>query len=306
LDSLHDAENATSQFTERIYKEVFARFEAGIGLLAVIIRDSSIPEEKKFEYVKKLAITLGNIAMGSYNGDMSKAEVEMARRMNGKPFSGNVKEYVKLAFVTMGNNLRDIFVPGGGAVAGRYWRPLEAVRRDAVTPKIAWEMERLVGEIVSKMDNSNNTGEAILKYWSDKVAANALAIQRYKRQGEIGAAIASVGIGLAGLAFPVVDLWSFANARGDNTLFFSSLVYFTAWTSFGAVQGLTVMNKATIALEKLLAILKNPASYVPRPRPVPFYDRVMKFVPNLNLRNLRRRGGGGAGRCGGAAAPAAA
>lgn len=305
LNSLHDAENATSQIVEHIYKEVQARFEAGAGLLGVILLDPSIPEEKKFEYVKKLAITLGNIAMGSYNGDMTKAEIQMARRMNGKPLSGNLKDYAKLAFVTLGHNVRDVFVPGGGKIAGRYWRPLEAVRRDAITPKLVWEMERLVGEIVSKIDASSDARAALTGYWTEKVVKDALAIQRYKRQGEIGAALAATGIAIAALAMPMVDLWSFANARGDNTLFASSLVYFGGWATLAAVQGLTVMNKATAALEKLLTVLQNPAAYVPRARPVALYDRVMNFVPNLSFRNLRRRAGGGL-RCGGAVAPAGA
>lgn len=267
--------------TPNINKEIYTRLDTALSLMTLIMLDSKLTEKQKFEMTQGLAGAIGEVLITIIRRhDEDKVDTQkLMKRLSEMTKVDHAKEILKEIFFDL---RRPFYFPMSAERShARIWSPLELRNRDQLGQETLQRLQNYSKEVYPKLVDGK-LENADRDTWREDVLDKSLRIREYRLTAQKLTAYTAFGFAMWGLVAPHVDVVGLMTGQyNDNTLFTSSLVYFTGWISFG-------LTKLTLTSAKTVEVLKQTIEMFKDPNKVVAIEESKKLTITQKLKQLPR------------------
>lgn len=266
-DLEYQADAASNGLTQQVVNEVRRRFRVANALMTSIMIDKKIPLEKKKDYIDDVSSAVTDVFFQVvYNPGENRRTAEESEQAGARGLVKLVlKNWVDDATVLFRRikaaKLKEIDADGREINAGASSVPAisDRIRRDVLTLELIQELQESIHLVLNKLDDNDPVkAKYIPTYWGEKKAPRLIQMRSYDLTAERIAAATYTGFALWGLFMPAWDMvGAFDGGRSEFSLFDSSMIYATFWTSVAALKASTISASAVQQLKKLVKMTKD-------------------------------------------------
>lgn len=319
LDTLEDVvldltkmEDASRRaITDSITQKVLLRLSTAFDLLSAIMYDFSIPLDQKKAYVRELSSSLGAIlfkvirhqgvdpilnidpakeAAIRNNPNMSPQEkrdaiLALEDEEFMKAFPGGNMPVGRFALTTLKEALYDVksfFSVAKSQDNQKIWASWERIKREKLGRETLVTFEKFATETLAPLQEATKGSRG---FWDEEVISKMKLIRETRVNSQKAMVGSALALGAMMFVAPPLDLMGVIDGRSANSLFASSLIYLSAWTTVGLLKAATVSSKIVKELGVIQQILRNPAETIAKVKRG-LRERVQSLLPfTRNRRN---------------------
>ncbi|MCB0366209.1 MAG: hypothetical protein H6624_07940 [Bdellovibrionaceae bacterium] len=272
--------NVSTGISKAVFQDVYAKFAGAIDLANDILLSDKLSETQRNEYLRDLFPALGNVVF-----KVLRSQGEDV--VNDRDMESQVKD-LGIAKMVLREFVLDVkswftFHPttlDGETMAGeRAWGPRSRVRRDKLSQSIIEELQRLSTEGIANIKDSELRHKAE-RFWVNKVVNTAGQLRQGRYTAQRITALTYLGFAIWGLMAPHVDAIGLIDGRSENSLFVSSVFYFTVWAVIAMFKASSISTTTLRMIAELKEMIIE-GSVATRVKAETFFERLGKNTTGL-------------------------
>lgn len=279
-------EAAGKAISNSVTEEILQRWTAGLELLSAVLYDFSIPIEKKRAYVSALTGEIGSLmfrVIRHREDAFVDVQEQIDRIMNDSSLTDEEKRAARIqiedeAFARyfpgdeasvgqkMSLTLRELFSDAKNLLTVSksannevVWSSWERVKRERLGMEVLKRFETFSAEVLAPLGQKSERSRAT---WDEDVLGKMEKIRQTRLTSQKISRAVMLGLTVAAVAIPGVDIVGAVNGRSDFSLFASSAIYMGIWATATILKSMTISNKVLKEIGKIRDILQNPGKAI--------------------------------------------
>ncbi len=265
IKDLSDMDRAAGAgISDFMAEEIYKRLDAAFTVISVVLLDKNLSQEAKYTKTEELMNAIGEVFAttvrqhGEDKVDKEKLTKRLAEISTMEKAQDILKEFLFDA--------KNLVVPKYSARAQSLggaqpiWGPVERLNRNELAERTIVRIQQYGAEVLPHLEGKVKNYAA--KTWWDHWLDVTLRLREKRVQAQRATGTFYLGMAVYGLLAPHVDVVGAISGYNDNTLFTSSLMYFSAWATIGTV-------KLSMASTKMVGMLKNTIAFLEKGTPIP-------------------------------------
>ena len=255
VESLNQDDNAAGgPITKSVAKTIFTRLSAAVRLMSEVAVDKSIGEEDREKYMMDLGGQIGQLlitAIRHQGEDKLSIEDKITNLTIGKSV---LREYLLDA--------KAVFGIQRSANDEYQWGVMQRIQREKLSPELIAELQEFAKKALPQMDPDSPLRLGTRDFWKEDVLDKVIKIRENRLTAQYVTAATYLGLGLFSFFAPTIDVVGFFDGRSEYSLFDSSVLYLSVWTTIALLKVQSFSSKTLKSLRELVRILDNPGETV--------------------------------------------
>lgn len=271
-------------------KEIYNRLDAAFTVVTAILVNKNLSQKERFDKTEELMNAIGAVFATSIrqHGEDKVDKEKLTKRLAEITTLEKAKDIFKEFYF----DARNLVIPVQSARAKNLggaetiWAPLERLNRNELNELAILRIQKYATEVIPQLQDDLNSKvkNYATKTWYDHWLDLTLRLREKRVQSQRATGFFYLGLAFYGLVAPHVDMVGPFTGYNDNTLFTSSLIYFSAWTVIGA-------TKLSMASTKVVKMLKETILFMDKGVPIPTQRQTLmeklKAIPSKAINSCR-------------------
>ena len=264
----NQAHAALAGISRNVAIDIKERFEAGLTLLAVLVKDETLDFDDRLEKTSALQGALASLTFR-----VLRDRYADTKHVDELKENRNLIDFLaSLAVGTVYEVRNDAasLLPTRSIENERLFGAVERGRREELGKQLIALYQKFAAEHLPLVDDPHASG-LVRQDFLDFVQKMMLQIKQSRLHSQIAATGVYAAMTYLAVFHPAIDAIGFVEGgRSENSLVASSAIYFTFWSTIFVTKGLTITNKSVAMLKDLRRLLEDPNATISKPN---MFDR---------------------------------
>lgn len=264
----NQAHAALAGISRNVAIDIKERFEAGLTLLAVLVKDETLDLDDRLEKTSAL-----HGALASLTFRVLRDRYADTKHVDELKENRNLIDFLaSLAVGTVYEVRNDAasLLPTRSIENERLFGAVERGRREELGKQLIALYQKFAAEHLPLVDDPHASG-LVRQDFLNFVQKMMLQIKQSRLHSQIAATGVYAAMTYLAVFHPAIDAIGIVEGgRSENSLVASSAIYFTFWSTIFVTKGLTITNKSVAMLKDLRRLLEDPNATISKPN---MFDR---------------------------------
>ena len=236
--------------------EIYKRMSAAIEMLGVTINDPSLDEETRKDSVIKLTEAIGELMfiVLRQRGDTKNTQ-DLSLKVTSVEAAVSVFREAMLDATALGPTFsenREVM-----------WAPIERIHRERLTKDLIGKLQDFATRALPDVKDDTDSSDKVRRTLRDFEAPMMLKIKNSRLWGQRAMTAIYLGMAVWAVFNPLFDSVGWLEGgRSENSLFVSSMMYFSVWMTFAITKALTISQGSIVMLKDLITLLNDPGAQI--------------------------------------------